>query len=47
MCVCNLSLSLCGAQVWSLETVVNGEGKGHAGSCRWTGSSEGRALGLD
>jgi hypothetical protein len=27
--------------------VVNDEGEGHAGSCRWTVSGEGRALGLD
>jgi hypothetical protein len=27
--------------------VVDGEGEGHAGSCRWTESGEGRALGLD
>jgi hypothetical protein len=27
--------------------VVDGEIEGHAGLCRWTGSSEGRALGLD
>ena len=30
------------AQVWSSETMVNGEGEGQAGSCRGTGSGEGR-----
>jgi hypothetical protein len=33
--------------VWSTGTVVHGEGEGHACSCRWTGSNEGWALGLD
>ena len=37
----------CGAQAWKSEAVVSGEGEGHAGSCRWTGSGEGRMLGLD
>lgn len=36
-----------GAQVWSSETVVDGEGEGHAGPCRGTGSGEGHMLGLD
>jgi hypothetical protein len=27
--------------------VVDDEVEGYAGSCRWTGSSKGRALGLD
>jgi hypothetical protein len=27
--------------------VVDDEGEGHAGSCQWTRSSKGRALGLD
>jgi hypothetical protein len=27
--------------------VVDDEVEGHVGMCRWTGSSEGRALGLD
>jgi hypothetical protein len=27
--------------------VVDSEGEGHAGSCQWTRSGEGRALGLD
>jgi hypothetical protein len=31
----------CGVQVWSMGTVVDSEGEGHAGSCRWTGSGEG------
>lgn len=30
-----------------LEVVVDGEGEGHVGSCRWTESDEGRALGLN
>jgi hypothetical protein len=36
--------SACDVQVWSTGTVVNGEG--HAGSCRWTESDQGRALDL-
>jgi len=39
--------STCGVQVWSTGTVVDGWGEGHAGSCWWTGSGEGRVLGLD
>ena len=39
-------LLVCGAQMWSLEAVVDGEGEGHAGPCRGTGSGEGRMLGL-
>jgi hypothetical protein len=35
-----------GVQVWSTGTVVNGEGEGHAGSCRWTERDEGQALDL-
>jgi hypothetical protein len=27
--------------------VVEGEGEGHTGSCRWAGNNEGRVLGLD
>jgi hypothetical protein len=27
--------------------MVDGGGEGHTGSCRWTESGEGRALGLD
>jgi len=37
---------LVGAQVWSLEVVVGGEGEGQTGLCRWTESDEGRMLGL-
>ena len=37
----------CGVQVWSTETVVDVEGEGHAGLCRWAGNNEGRVLGLD
>jgi hypothetical protein len=37
----------CGVQVWSIGTVVDGKGEGHVGLCRWTGSGEGWALGLD
>jgi hypothetical protein len=33
--------------VWRIGTVVDVEGEGHAGSCRWTESGKGRALGLD
>jgi hypothetical protein len=46
-CVVQPCLSVCGVQVWSIGTVVGDEGEGHAGLCRWTESSEGRALGLD
>jgi hypothetical protein len=35
--------SACGVQVWSIGTVVDGEGEGHMGSCRWTRSGEGQA----
>jgi hypothetical protein len=35
-------LLACGVHVCSHD-----EGEGHAGSCRWTGCSEGRALSLD
>jgi hypothetical protein len=38
-------MSSCGVQVWSTGTMVDNEG--HAGSCQWTRSGEGRALGLD
>jgi hypothetical protein len=37
----------CGVQVWSIGTVVDDVGEGHADSCRWTENGEGRALGLD
>jgi hypothetical protein len=40
-------LSAYGVQVWSRETMVDGEGEGHGSSCRCTDSGEGRALGLD
>jgi hypothetical protein len=40
-------LSTCGVQVRSTYMMVNGKGEGHADSCRWIGSSEGRALGFD
>jgi hypothetical protein len=33
--------------VWSTGRVVNNKDEGHAVSCRWTGSGEGRVLGLD
>jgi hypothetical protein len=39
--------SACGVQVWIVGTMVDGEGEGHTGLCRWTRSGEGRALGLD
>jgi hypothetical protein len=31
----------------SIGTMVDDEDEGHAGSCQWIGSSEGRALKLD
>jgi hypothetical protein len=34
-------LSACDVQVWGTGTVVDDEGEGHAGSCRWIGSDEG------
>jgi hypothetical protein len=37
----------CGIYVWSPETVVDGEGEGHAVSYRWIVSIEGRALSPD
>jgi hypothetical protein len=39
--------SVCGVQLWSTGMMVDGEGEGHVGSCRWTESGERRALGLD
>jgi hypothetical protein len=36
MLVCTICLLACGAQVWSLEAVVNDEGEGLAGLCQWT-----------
>jgi hypothetical protein len=47
LCVVQPYLSACGVQVWSTCMVVNNEGEDHAGSCRWTVSGEGQALGLD
>ena len=38
-------LFACGARVWSSETVVDDEGEGQAGPCRWTGSGEERMPG--
>lgn len=38
---CATSISAC-AQAWILETVVDGEGEGQAGSCRWNRSGVGR-----
>jgi hypothetical protein len=43
---CATCLSACGVQVWSSETVVDGGGKGQAGSCRCTQSGEGWTPGL-
>jgi hypothetical protein len=40
-------LSVYDLQVCSTGTVVDDEGEGHAGSCRWTESGERRALGHD
>lgn len=37
----------CGVQVWSSETMVDNEGEGHMGLCRWIRSSEEWTLGLD
>jgi hypothetical protein len=39
--------STCGVQVWSTWTVVDDEGEGHAGPCRWTRSGEEREMELD
>jgi hypothetical protein len=47
LCVVQLCRSACGVQVWSIDTVVDGEGESHAGSCQWTESGKGRALRLD
>jgi hypothetical protein len=40
-CVVQPYLSACGALVRSTGTMVDNEGEGNAGLCRWTGSSEG------
>jgi hypothetical protein len=40
-------LSACGVEVSSTSIVVDNKGEGHAGSCQWTRSGEGRALRLD
>jgi hypothetical protein len=47
LCVVQPCFSVCGMQVWSTGTVVDSEGEGHVGSCRWTGRGEGRALRLN
>jgi hypothetical protein len=41
------SLLAYGVWVWSTGTMIDDEGEGHADSCRWTESGEGRELGLD
>jgi hypothetical protein len=46
-CVYATYLLACGAQVWSLEMVVDDEGEEHAGLCQWTERDEGWAMGLD
>jgi hypothetical protein len=46
-CVVQPCLLVCDVQVSSTSTMVDGKGEGHAGSYRWTGSGEGRVLGLD
>jgi hypothetical protein len=46
-CVGQPCLSPCGIQVWSTGMVINDEGEGHAGLCRWTESGEGWVLGID
>jgi hypothetical protein len=43
--LCNHVCWFCGVQVWSKRTVVDSEGEGHVGSCRWTGRGEGLDLG--
>jgi len=40
--VCAICLLACGVQVLSSEAMVDGEGGGQAGPCRWTWSGEGR-----
>jgi hypothetical protein len=45
-CVVRPCLSACGEQVSRIGMMVDGEGEGLAGSCRWTRCVEGRALGL-
>jgi hypothetical protein len=46
-CIVQPCLLACGVQVWSTSTTVDGEGECHVGSCQWTRSDEGWALGLD
>jgi hypothetical protein len=46
-CVAQPCLSACGVYVWSTGMMVDGERECHVGSCRWTESVEGQALGLD
>jgi hypothetical protein len=46
LCVVQLCLSACSMYVWSTGTMVEDEGEGHVGSCRWTRSDKGWALGL-
>jgi hypothetical protein len=43
---CATCLLACGVQVWSSKAVVNDEGEGQAGLCRWTKSGEGQMSGL-
>jgi hypothetical protein len=37
--------SACSVRVWNTGMVIDGEDEGHAGSCRWSESGEGRAHG--
>jgi hypothetical protein len=41
LCFVQPCRSACSMQVWSTGMVVDVEGEGHVGSCRWTGSDEG------
>jgi hypothetical protein len=46
MCCATMSVGMWCA-VWSTGMVVDDKGEGHAASCRWARSGEGRAPGLD
>jgi hypothetical protein len=47
VCVCATCLLAYDAYEWTLKTIVDDEGEGHAGPCRWSGNDEERVLGLD
>jgi hypothetical protein len=45
--VCATYIFVCGEQVWSTKTTVDGESEDHVVTCPWTERGEGRTTGLD